>query len=128
MKYFCYHNLYMLEKFLIYTKTVDFITWLFPTVNKFPKSQRFVLGQQVETAVLKFLEGVIRANLEKDKVERQKFLIQLDVELQILRSLLRVAYVLKFLSHRQFEFCLEQATELGKMLGGWVKQTASAVA
>lgn len=114
-----------MDKFIIYTKTVDFITWIFPAVNKFPKSQRFVLGQQLETTGLKFLEGIIRANLEKEKAERQKFLTGLDVDLQVLRSLFRVAYVLKFLSHAQFEFSLEQTTELGKMLGGWVKQTAS---
>lgn len=117
-----------MDKFIIYTKTVDFITWLFPTVNKFPKNQRFVLGQQIETAVLRFLEGVIRANLEKDKVARQKFLTQLDADLQVLRSLLRVAHSLNFLSHLQFEFSLEQTMELGKMLGGWGKQTTSALA
>ena len=117
-----------MDKFIIYTKAVDFITWLFPAVNRFPKSQRFVLGQQIEIAALKFLEGIIRANLQKEKAERRKFLTDLDVDLQVLRSLLRVAYVLKFLSHAQFEFSLERTTELGKILGGWVKQTASAAA
>ena len=115
----------MLEKFLLYTKTVDFIAWVFPVINKFPKSQKFVLGQQIENMALRFLEKIIRANHQKEKAERQKILVELDIDLQVLQALLRVAYLLHFLSSAQLEFALEKTKELGKMLGGWMKQTVS---
>ena len=73
----------MLEKFKIYSKTVDFIVWLFPTVNKFPKAQRFVLGQQIEKTGLEVLTLIIQANNQKNQAEREKILAQLDVELQV---------------------------------------------
>lgn len=115
----------MLEKFLIYTKTIDYIIWLFPAINTFPKAQRFVLGQQLENAALRFLEQVIRANNQTGKAERLDELRQADVELSVLRAMVRVAYELKFLAHGQFAHSAELTTELGKMLGGWQKQTAS---
>lgn len=115
----------MLEKFQLYTKTIDYVVWLFPVINTFPKAQRFVLGQQLENAALRFLEQVIRANNQTGKADRLAALKQADVELAVLRAMARVAYELKFLSHGQFAHSAELTTELGKMLGGWQKQTAS---
>ena len=115
----------MLEKFLIYTKTIDYIVWLFPVINTFPKAQRFVLGQQLEVSALRFLEQVIRANNQTVKADRLAELKRADVDLAVLRALVRVSYELKFLSHDQFAHSAQLTTELGKMLGGWQKQTAS---
>ncbi len=115
----------MLETFQIYTKTLAYIVWLFPAVNTFPKAQRFVLGQQLENAALEFLKQVIRANNQTAKADRLAELKRADVELAVVRALARVAYELKFLSHGQFVFATGAMAELGKMLGGWQKQTAS---
>ena len=30
-------------------KTSQFVRWLIPTLDKFPRSQRFVLGDRIET-------------------------------------------------------------------------------
>lgn len=51
-----------MDKLIIYTKTVEFIIWLFPTINKFPKAQRFILGQQIENIALRLLQSIILAN------------------------------------------------------------------
>ena len=37
------------------TKTYDFIVWLIPTVQKFPRDLRFSLGERTESAVLNVL-------------------------------------------------------------------------
>jgi hypothetical protein len=37
----------MKKEFVIYTKMLEVISWLFEKVNTFPKKQRFVLGQQI---------------------------------------------------------------------------------
>ena len=52
----------MLDDLIIYQKTYDFILWLHPVVNKFPKSQRFVLGQRIENKTLDFIHSMIVAN------------------------------------------------------------------
>ncbi|MFA5714569.1 MAG: four helix bundle protein [Candidatus Paceibacterota bacterium] len=40
---------------VIFQKTYDLILWIYPVVNGFPKSQRFVLGQKIENILISFL-------------------------------------------------------------------------
>jgi len=108
----------MYKNLSIFEKTYELILWLYPTVNKFPKSQRFVLGQQIENTVLEILKGIIQANSERDKLSHLK---QTSVDLDKLRILIRLSKDLKFISIRQYQFAADKINEVGKMLGGWIK-------
>jgi len=113
----------MLQNLKIFEKTYELILWLYPTVNKFPKSQRFVLGQRIENTVLSILSGIIMANQESDK---RIYLKRVSVELDKLRILVRLSKDLRFISVRQYGFAAEKINEIGKMLGGWIKSCAKA--
>ncbi|NCN95084.1 diversity-generating retroelement protein Avd, partial [Candidatus Wolfebacteria bacterium] len=106
----------MFQNLAIFEKTYELILWLYPTVNKFPKSQRFVLGQQIENTILEILKGIIEANQERDKLA---YLKKISVELDKLRILVRLSKDLRFISIRQYSFAAEKINEIGKMLGGW---------
>ena len=108
----------MFQDLAIFEKTYELILWLYPTVNKFPKSQRFVLGQRIENIILKILEGIIEANQERNKAP---YLKKISVELDKLRILIRLSKDLKFISIKQYAFAAEKINEIGKMLGGWMK-------
>jgi len=108
----------MLEHMTIFEKTYQLILWLYPQVQKFPKSQRFVLGQQVEQCSLDILRGVIRANASRAKLP---ILIEISTDLDTLRILLRLCKDMKFISIRQYAFAQEQVNEVGKLLGGWIR-------
>ena len=108
----------MYKNLAIFEKTYDLILWLYPTINKFPKSQRFVLGQQIENAALELLEGIIEANSERNKAF---YLKRLSTKLDKLRILIRLSKDFKFISLRQYEFVSGHINEIGKMLGGWIK-------
>jgi len=110
----------MLQDLSIFEKTYELILWLYPAINKFPKSQRFVLGQRIENAILEIFEGIIEANQEKNKMP---FLKKISVELDKLRILIRLSKDLKFISIRQYSFSAEKINEIGKMLGGWMKMS-----
>jgi four helix bundle protein len=112
----------MFEQLPIFEKTYKLILWLYPTINKFPKSQRFVLGQQIENTALSILSGIIFANGERDKLPALK---RVSALLDTLRILIRLAKDLEFISVRQYAFSAERVNEVGKMLGGWIKQSAS---
>lgn len=112
----------MFEQLPIFEKTYQIIRWLYPMIHKFPKSQRFVLGQQIESTALSILTGIISANGEWDKVPALK---RVSASLDTLRILIRLAKDLKFISVRQYSFAAERVNEIGKMLGGWMKQSAS---
>jgi len=49
----------MLQNLVIFQKVYDLILWMYPLINKFPKKQRFVLGQQLENTLLEILKGII---------------------------------------------------------------------
>ena len=110
----------MYKNLTIFEKIYELILWLYPTVNKFPKSQRFVLGQRIENIILKLLEGIIEANQETAKLP---YLKKISVELDKLRILIRLSKDLKFISIRQYVFASEKVNEIGKMLGGWMKSS-----
>jgi len=93
--------------------------WLHPAVNKFPKSQRFVLGQRIENCLLDILEDVIR--LIAQNFENRTLLEELNIRVDKLRILVRMAKDLKFINVKRYEFFAERIVEIGKMIGGFKK-------
>jgi len=110
----------MLQDLVIFQKVYDLILWMYPLVNKFPKSQRFVLGQQLENTLLDILKGIIQANQERNKLETLK---QVSIDLDKFRILFRLAKDLRFMSIKQYQFGAEKINEVGKILGGWMKSS-----
>ena len=49
----------------------------------------------------------------------------MNVELEVLRSLLRVAYELHFIKASSLGYIIKQIDEVGKMRGGWAKRYKS---
>jgi four helix bundle protein len=106
----------MLDDLIIYQKTYDFILWLYPMVNKFPKAQRFVLGQRIDNKILELLHEMIVANALRDKLAS---LQQASVELDELRILVRLAKDLHFVNVKQYGVAAEKMNEIGRLLSGW---------
>ena len=48
-------------------KSYRFLMWLIPTLDKFPKSQRFLLGDRIESTALDMLEGLIEATYTRSR-------------------------------------------------------------
>ncbi len=112
----------MLKDLIIYQKLYDMIMYAFPIVNRFPRNQRFVLAQQIENALLEAAKLIVRANLAGDKRE---FLLELDVQLDMVGLLVRIAHDLNLLSHRHYGQMAMRLDEVGRLLGGWRKQQAA---
>jgi four helix bundle protein len=115
----------MKKEFIIHTKMLSVTLWLFEKVNTFPKSQRFILGQQIENSALACLRSIIEANNARSSEATLRKLDVLNVELEVLRSLLRVAYEVKFLKGTSLGYIVAEIDEVGKMRGGWAKRYTS---
>lgn len=117
----------MKKDFVIYTKMLETVVWLFDKANTFPKKQRFVLGQQIENSALLCLRYIVEAN-NASRAGAGKVLERLDtlnVELEVLRGLLRVAYEMQFLTAKSLAYAIGQIDEVGRMRGGWAKRYSS---
>ena len=115
-----------IEKLVIFQKIYDFLLWLYPLVNKIPKSHRLVLGRIIEEEGIKILLLSIQANKIRDET-RKIVQIQISDELDKLRILIRLTKDLRFMSITQYQHAAEKINEIGKILYGWMnpKKTVS---
>ncbi len=108
------------EQSPIFAKTSNFLLWLMQHTEKFPKSERFRLAKRIEDASFEFYEDLIRAVKSSDK---KRFLLAADLELDKVRLYIRLAHARRLTNHEQYLFAAESLTEIGKLLGGWLKTT-----
>src|SRR5260221_11839424 len=47
----------------------QFLTWLIPTIKKFPRSHKFAIGDRIEIAALDVLEALIEATYTKERTQ-----------------------------------------------------------
>jgi hypothetical protein len=104
----------------LFTKTFDFITWLMPVTNRFPRSQRFVVTQRLMDAALNFQELTLEANNLRMPARLEKLELA-DAELDKLRIYWRLALKWHWTSPGQYHHGATMITEMGRLLGGWQK-------
>ncbi|MFA5780467.1 MAG: diversity-generating retroelement protein Avd [Elusimicrobiota bacterium] len=102
----------------IIPKTYDFILWIIEKINKFPRSQKFVLGDRIEHYLLDILDMLIEAQYSKEKVA---ILRLANLKLEKIRYLIRISKDLRYIDLKAYEFSASSVNEIGKMLGGWLK-------
>jgi hypothetical protein len=102
----------------IFAKTSDFILWLLHHTDKFPKSERFRLAKRMEDSAFNFYEALIRAVKSSNK---RSVLMEADLELDKLRLYVRLAHARQLTSREQYGYAANVLTEIGKLLGGWIK-------
>lgn len=110
----------MSEEMVIFTRTYDFISWLLPLTEHFPRSQRFVVTQRLQHAALNFQEMLIEANAERG-AHRSEKLKSADAELRKIRLYLRLSRKWDWIKEGQYRHASLLAAEIGKLLGGWKK-------
>ena len=87
-----------------------------------PRDQKFLLGDRIETKMLEVLEHSIRAYYRKDK---RPHLLEANMALEITRHLVRLAHGLRNLSPKACEVISQRVDEVGRMIGGWLKQSGA---
>lgn len=116
----------MVEQMVIFTRTFDFIDWLIPRTLSFPRSQRFVVTKRLQDAALDFYERITEANGRQGR-ERLEGLRQADAALDKVRHYLRLVARWKWFSEGQYRHAAAMVAEVGRLLGGWIKQTTEAL-
>ena len=119
-----YEKNMMYEKFAAFQKAYDLVLYLIPILNRFPKSQRFTLAQEIEKSSIKLLKYLMAGSLESGS-ERIKMWHMASRELDVSRILIRLAKDLRFVSVRRYGICAEKINEAGKYIGGLLKSSSS---
>ncbi len=95
-----------------------FLRWAIPAVAKFPRDQKFLLGDRIQAIGLDALERLIAATYTRD---RRALLDAANLDIEKLRHLFRIAFDLRAMDARRHEHAQRQLEEIGRMVGGWRK-------
>lgn len=89
-----------------------------PTLEKFPRSQRFPLGDRIRRAALDVPESVIEATYTRQRNAR---LARANLGIEKLRFLMRLAHDLRHLDGRRYEHAARSLDKIGRRIGAWLK-------
>lgn len=107
---------------VIQVRTFDLLKWLIPVAETFPRAFRFNVTQRLTGSLLDFQELLVTAQASRGR-NRTAFLVQCDAKLTLLRVYLRMAHEWQWLSDGQYQHVSKMVAEIGKLLGGWIKQS-----
>lgn len=111
-----------MQQMPIFTRTFDFLTWLLPATNHFPRAHRHTFTARLLSAAFDLRERLEEANLRKDSARLEK-LVHADECLARVRVYLRLAERWGWWSQGQYEHVAGMVAEIGRLLGGWQKAT-----
>lgn len=111
--------------FQIKEKIYEMILYGNPALKDFPKTERYVLAGDIRKTMYSALELSVR--LEK-KYHKKTTLQDLDIEIDVLRNLLRLAKDPKLypkqkpcLDFHKWEVWIRKVDEIGRMIGGYME-------
>lgn len=99
-------------------KHYKLILWILPKIANFPKDQRFLLADRIESILLDILELLIEAVYSRDKKD---ILTKANLKLEQLRFMIRIAKDMKYISVKGYDYFCLCVLEVGRMVGGWRK-------
>lgn len=115
----------MPDEMVILTRTFDLLNWLLPKLEDFPRLYRATVTQRMMDAALDFQEALFDAQARRGE-SRFRCLQEADAHLNKLRLYLRLAHHWHWLSSGQYHHASQMVAEVGRLLGGWIKQAQSA--
>jgi len=110
------------QEMVIFTRTFDFLTWLLPATNNFPRAHRHTFTRRLLDAAFDLREYLEEANHRQGQARRER-LERADEALERVRVYLRLAARWEWLTGGQYQHVAEMIAEIGRLLGGWKKVT-----
>jgi len=112
------------QEMVIFSRTFDFLTWLLPVTNHFPRAHRHTFTRRLLDAAFDLQERLGEANQRRGRARLER-LERADEALGRVRIYLRLAVRWGWLSGGQYRHVAAMVTEIGRLLGGWQRATRS---
>jgi hypothetical protein len=94
-------------------------------IFKFPKHEKYSLGEKIENSILEAIEFFILAN-QTSKYEKEKVLLKANSKIELLKILFRISLNCQILDGKEYLEMESKLQEMGKMTQGWIKYSRSA--
>lgn len=102
------------------TRLYDYILWVLPRIDKFPRNRKFTLGDRIENLLLDLLALLIEAAYTRNK---SGLLKKANLKLEQMRYLLRMAKDLGLINMKSYAFSAKSIDQIGVSIGGWLRYT-----
>lgn len=106
------------ETLKILQKIDDFADYAYTALKQFPKSERYAIVADIKKSIDVMTHRAIEA---EKKIYKKTTLQELDVEIAYTRILVKRSYRLGFIPEKKRNIMLDYLSEIGRMLGGWMK-------
>lgn len=114
------------QDLVIFSRGFELVAWLLPQAERLPKAQRFLVTQRLVAAALDFSERLHEANAHQGS-RRLACLEAADGQLDKLRMYLRLVHHMGWLAAGPYGHASRMVAGIGRLLGGWLKQTRATI-
>lgn len=108
------------EELVIYKQFIELIYYTEMITEKYPKIEKNGLVSTIKGNTYDGIKKVILAYKYFDKSDKLKTLNELDVQLKMLKVLIRISYKKKYISLKNYEAWSKKINNIGNLLGGWI--------
>lgn len=82
------------------------------------------MAASIKNSMFDTLKYILRANkIYGDSQKRLDMLNMIDAEIQLQKTLVRLAHEYKYISNKNYVEWSRRLDEIGRILGGWIKST-----
>ena len=104
-------------------KYEKYMQYIIEVITKMPRTEKFNIGNEYKTIMYKTLENILYIN--KIEISKRLYYLNLiDAELSTQRVMLRLMVQNRWIDEKKFKVSMEMLYEIGKILGGLIKQYA----
>ena len=111
------------DKLKLKGKIEEFYKELIPILQRYPKTQRYTLAENIEKKTLKCVRLVFEA--EYNKQRRVEVLKSLRTSLHLITFLLRISKRSSFIKEGIYEKLVRDTSEMGRITSVWIKREMS---
>ena len=87
------------------------------------KKERFAIGQKTENLLLDLITLIVTAYHTKGPAVKKETLFRANAIMECIKIIMRLAKDVKILDRKLYIEYEARLQEMGKMLGGWIRQT-----
>lgn len=109
-----------MQKETVIDKCFLFLKELIPTLDKLPRSQKFFIGERMQSLIQTLMELLIEANYSKRPLKAD-LLKTANIKLEQFRFYMRLCYELGYFGSKKYRYLSQKVDEIGRMIGGWAK-------
>jgi hypothetical protein len=116
----------MATEMVLFVRVFDLLEWLVPKGESFPRTFRHTVTARMLGAAMDLPERLYQAHTRRGRA-RLAALGEADAALNVLRLYLRLAHRWRWLTDGQYEHVSAIVAEIGRLLGGWLRQEQRAL-